>query len=64
VENSSKGKEMQFDEEYKVIISTMNKCEAKAFMKFLESEIKRHEMDIEEAKNLSSLVKTVYLKEE
>jgi len=43
---------MQFDEANKVIISTMNKDEAKAFIKFLQSEILRHGKDIEQAKDL------------
>jgi hypothetical protein len=55
---------MKFNQESKVIISTLNKDEARAFCKFLESEIIRHEDDIEQARNLISLVKTTYLREE
>jgi len=55
---------MQFNNEHKVIISTLNKDEAKAFVKFLESEIIRHNDDIKQARNLISLVKTCILKEE
>lgn len=40
---------MKFDETNKVIIATLNKPEARAFIKFLISEKKRHLMDIEEA---------------
>ena len=43
---------MIFDEENKVIIETMDASEAKAFVKFLKSEIARHKMDIDNAKNL------------
>jgi len=43
---------MKFDEVNKVIIETMNIDEAKAFVKFLKSEILRHEMDINQARDL------------
>jgi len=43
---------MKFDEQNKVIIETMNQDEAKAFVKFLKSEIARHFMDIDNAKDL------------
>ena len=43
---------MKFDETNKVIIDTMNISEAKAFVKFLQSEIARHEMDIDNADKL------------
>lgn len=43
---------MNFDETNKVIIDTMNQQEASAFVKFLESEIARHEQDIDEANKL------------
>ncbi len=40
---------MKFNEVNKVIIETMNPAEAQAFIKFLQSEIARHEMDIDNA---------------
>lgn len=43
---------MKFDEECKVIIDSMDEEEAGAFVKFLISEIKRHEMDIDNAVKL------------
>jgi len=43
---------MKFDETNKVIIETMNHEEAKAFVKFLKSEISRHQMDIDNARDL------------
>ncbi len=43
---------MRFTEECKVIIDSMNRDEAKAFVLFLKSEIARHEMDIDNAKDL------------
>ena len=43
---------MKFNEENKVIIETMNAAEASAFVKFLRSEIARHEMDIDNAQVL------------
>ena len=43
---------MNFDEENKVIISSLNKTEARAFIKFLKSEIFRHLRDIEDARDL------------
>lgn len=43
---------MKFDKENKVIISTLSPLEASAFIKFLESEIIRHQRDIKEAKEL------------
>jgi hypothetical protein len=48
---------MVFDEEMKVITSTLNDSEARAFVKFLESEILRHQIDIDQAKRLISRVK-------
>jgi len=41
---------------HKVIINTLNEAEAIAFIKFLESEIIRHEDDINQAKSLIGLV--------
>ena len=38
---------MQFDETNKVIISTLNRDEARAFVLFLKSEIARHKLDID-----------------
>ena len=43
---------MRFNDECKVIIETMNQPEAKAFALFLKSEIARHQMDIDNAKDL------------
>lgn len=48
---------MRFDETNKVIIETMNEAEARAFVKFLTSEIARHEMDIDNAYKLIDKVK-------
>ena len=39
---------MRFNDENLVIINTMSKAEAKAFIKFLESEIIRHRRDVYE----------------
>ena len=43
---------MKFDETNKVIIDTMDTAEARAFVKFLQSEIARHQMDIDNAREL------------
>ena len=43
---------MKFDNTNKVIIDTMNKMEASAFIKFLQSEIARHEEDIKDVYDL------------
>jgi len=43
---------MNFDETNKVIIDTMNTDEARAFVLFLKSEIARHQMDIDNARDL------------
>ncbi len=43
---------MKFDETNKVIIETMNQTEAMAFIKFVGSEIARHQMDIDKARDL------------
>ncbi len=48
---------MDFNKECKVIIETMNQDEARAFTKFLYSEILRHRMDIEGAEKLMVEVK-------
>ena len=48
---------MIFNKEHKVIVSTLNEAEARAFIKFLESEIIRHKDDINQAKSLIGLVK-------
>ena len=53
---------MEFNSEHKVIISTLSRIEAKAFIKFLESEIIRHQDDINQAKSLISLIKTTILR--
>ena len=46
------GNRVKFDEECKVIIDTMDASEARAFVKFLKSEILRHKMDIDNAEKL------------
>jgi len=43
---------MNFDKTNKVIVDSMDHTEARAFAKFLTSEIARHERDIKEAKEL------------
>ena len=43
---------MKFNEQNKVIIDTMDNQEARAFVKFLQSEIARHKMDIDNARDL------------
>ncbi len=43
---------MKFDNENKVIVDSMNETEARAFVKFLTSEILRHKMDIDNARSL------------
>jgi len=43
---------MKFNDECKVIIETLNKSEARAFVLFLKSEIARHQMDIDTARDL------------
>ena len=47
---------MKFNEDHKVIINTMNEDEARAFIKFLDSEILRHCEDIKQAKKLRFVV--------
>lgn len=51
---------MKFDNDQKVIIDTMNREQAIAFVKFLGSEILRHNMDIAEAANLIKIVKSKF----
>ena len=53
---------MEFNSEHKVIISTLSRIEAKAFIKFLESEIIRHQDDIDQAKSLIGYVKNRILR--
>ena len=53
---------MEFNEQHKVIIGTLTRIEAKAFIKFLESEIIRHEDDIKLAQELIQEVKWKILK--
>ena len=48
---------MKFDETNKVILGTMTRIEAKAFVKFLRSEIARHRQDIQQAGDLIMVVK-------
>jgi len=43
---------MKFNSHNKVLIHSMNTEEAKAFVKFLQSEIHRHAQDIDQAKAL------------
>ena len=47
---------MKFNNEQKVIIETLSRDEATAFIKFLKSEIIRHEEDIEQAEMLIGTV--------
>ena len=47
---------MKFDEENLVIISTLSRMEARAFILFLKSEISRHKMDIDNAIKLINVV--------
>ena len=54
---------MDFNAEHKVIIGTLNQDEARAFVKFLESEIIRHQDDINQAKSLIGYVKKEVLDE-
>ena len=51
---------MVFDEENKVIIESLNQEQAKAFIKFLESEILRHKVDIQQAEDLIKKVRNMY----
>ena len=55
------GEEMKFNADHKVIISTLSTPEAKAFIKFLKSEIIRHEDDIRQAENLIKIVEATRL---
>jgi len=52
--------DMIFDKEHKVIIGSMNKTEACAFVKFLQSEIERHKIDIQQAVSLISTVRSKF----
>ncbi len=55
---------MIFDlKSHKVIVSSLNQDEARAFIKFLESEIIRHKDDINQAKSLIGYVKKEVLGE-
>ena len=54
---------MIFNNQHKVIVNSLSKDEARAFIKFLESEIIRHEDDINQAKSLIGLVKKEILDE-
>ena len=51
---------MIFNEEQKVIISTLDHSEASAFVKFLHSEIIRHKDDIQQARDLICLIQKMY----
>ena len=51
---------MEFDVTHKVVVESMSTREAKAFIKFLRSEIRRHQQDIEEAELLIKKVKGIY----
>ena len=50
---------MIFNDEHKVLISTLNQHEAKAFVKFLQSEIIRHKDDIQQAEDLIFLIQRI-----
>lgn len=54
---------MEFNPEHKVIINTLSRIEAKAFIKFLESEIIRHQDDINQAKHLIQTVELTVLRD-
>lgn len=54
---------MLFTSQHKVIVSSMNKTEAKIFIVFLETEILRHQDDINKAKSLIGYVKKEILEE-
>ncbi len=47
---------MIFNEQHKVIIDSLSRDEANAFIKFLQSEIVRHYDDIKQAEDLIALV--------
>jgi len=47
---------MDFNSECKVLINSMNRAEARVYILFLESEMKRHQKDIEEIVNLIHIV--------
>ena len=57
VEAIEEGGFMRFGKDHKVIIDSMNKTEAKAFVKFLKSEVVRHQEDITQADELMKYVK-------
>jgi ABC-type molybdate transport system substrate-binding protein len=52
---------MIFSKDHKVIINTLNPEEAKAFIKFLRSEIIRHGDDIKQAEELIKFVEVTRL---
>jgi len=47
---------MIFNEQHLVIIDTLNEAESSAFVKFLKSEIIRHQDDIRQAQSLVELL--------
>lgn len=51
-----------FNEEHKAIVNFLNRIEAKAFIKFLESERIRHEDDIKRIHELIQIVKRDIIK--
>ena len=51
---------MQFAENNKVILDSMTEWEANAFVKFLMSEILRHQYDIHKAQDLIREVTAMY----
>ena len=51
---------MQFNEKQKVIIESLTVPEANAFIKFLETEVIRHMVDIEKAEELIIQVRNMY----
>lgn len=48
---------MEFDKQNKVIIASLNSVEARAFVKFLQSEIVRHLKDVADAEDLMVTVR-------
>ena len=55
--------EWQIRRIFKVIVKSLNQDEARAFVKFLQSEIIRHEDDLNQAKSLIGLVRKEILGE-
>ena len=51
---------MIFNDQHLVIIETLNYAEACAFIKFLESEIIRHQDDMQQARDLIELIRVKF----